>query len=125
MQYLTTHYSPQGVRVNLLSLSTLQHSGNASAYQGSPLLRGVCDTLIPARCPVHVEELVSTLHFLQRMHGASITGQEITIDGGLSILSQVACAALYREDNQEDRQNDSRESQGGQPQPTGETTTSC
>jgi NAD(P)-dependent dehydrogenase (short-subunit alcohol dehydrogenase family) len=92
VRFLAVKYGINGVRTNLISLATLKHSCNERGYMQGSLLDDITRKLIPIRRPTEVIDIVEAIKFLSTPSAGAITGQEIHLDGGLGVLSQVSSA---------------------------------
>lgn len=91
-RFLAVQYGAQGIRSNVISLSTLKHSRNEKGYAPGTVLDTITQKLVPLRRPTDVADVVETIKFLSSPAAGAITGQVIHMDGGLGVLSQVSGA---------------------------------
>jgi len=93
VRYLAVKYGGR-IRVNAISLSTLKHSQNAKGYENGTFLDSLARKLIPGGRPASAEDVANVIQFLTGPGASAITGQTLSVDGGLNVLSQVTSARL-------------------------------
>ena len=89
-RYFAVALGPRGVRCNCVSPAIFVKEGAARGPAAGPALERV----IPLRRIPTAEEIARVILFLCGPGAACVTGQEIVVDGGLSLLAQ---ATLVRQ----------------------------
>ena len=82
----------QGIRVNVVSPCTFVKPESAAYYQGQPALRDMYAKITPLGRMGTAREVAEAVAFLCGPRAAFITGQELAVDGGLSLMLQDALA---------------------------------
>lgn len=90
--YYAVALGPRGIRVNCVSPCTFIKQENASFYAGSTALVDVFQRTIPLGRMGTAADSANVIAFLCSPQAAFVTGQRITVDGGVSLLSQEALA---------------------------------
>jgi NAD(P)-dependent dehydrogenase (short-subunit alcohol dehydrogenase family) len=91
-RFMAVQYGSEGIRANVISLSTLKHSRNERGYAPGTVLDTITQRLIPIGRPTDVADVVETIKFLSSPAATAINGQVLHMDGGLGVLSQVSGA---------------------------------
>ncbi|VTT99825.1 Short-chain dehydrogenase/reductase SDR OS=Desulfovibrio aespoeensis (strain ATCC 700646 / DSM 10631 / Aspo-2) GN=Daes_1968 PE=4 SV=1: adh_short_C2 [Gemmataceae bacterium] len=91
-RYYAVKYGPQGVRVNVVAPSAFVKPESAAFYDGHPELRAVYEKATPLGRMGTAKEVAQAVAFLCGPDAAFITGQELVVDGGLSLMMQDALA---------------------------------
>ncbi|WP_439629719.1 SDR family NAD(P)-dependent oxidoreductase [Gemmata sp.] len=91
-RYYAVKYGPQGVRVNVVAPSAFVKSESAAFYAGHPELQAVYARATPLGRMGTAKEVARAVAFLCGPDAAFITGQELVVDGGLSLMMQDALA---------------------------------
>jgi NAD(P)-dependent dehydrogenase (short-subunit alcohol dehydrogenase family) len=89
-RYLAVEYGPYGVRINTVSPGLI--SNNDSEYASDSLdasLYSKYANLVPLRRSGSPDEVADLALFLALSSSSFITGQNIVIDGGLSLREQI------------------------------------
>ncbi|MFD5558592.1 SDR family oxidoreductase [Streptomyces sp. NPDC127068] len=88
VRFMAVEFAPYGINVNAVNGGLIASDSLEFFYglKGMPDMRGVLDR-VPARRPGTVQEMADAIHFLLGEGSAYITGQTLTVDGGLSIVS--------------------------------------
>jgi NAD(P)-dependent dehydrogenase (short-subunit alcohol dehydrogenase family) len=82
----------QGIRVNIVSPCTFVKSESAAFYAGQAELQALYAKITPLGRMGTAHEVAKTIAFLCGPDATFITGQELTVDGGLSLMLQDALA---------------------------------
>ena len=89
-RFLAVKYGPYGVRVNSVSPGLISHHASEKASSSpSASYYQQCAQSIPLRRSGGPQEVANLVLFLASEFSSFITGQEIVIDGGLSICEQL------------------------------------
>jgi NAD(P)-dependent dehydrogenase (short-subunit alcohol dehydrogenase family) len=82
----------QGIRVNIVSPCTFVKSESAAYYAGQTELQGMYAKITPIGRMGTAREVAEAVAFLCGPKASFITGQELAVDGGLSLMLQDAMA---------------------------------
>jgi len=82
----------QGIRVNVVSPCTFVKAESAAFYAGQPELQALYAKITPLGRMGTAAEVAKAAAFLCGPDASFITGQELTVDGGLSLMLQDALA---------------------------------
>jgi NAD(P)-dependent dehydrogenase (short-subunit alcohol dehydrogenase family) len=82
----------QGIRVNIVSPCTFVKPESAAYYQGQTALQEMYAKITPLGRMGTAREVAETVAFLCGPKASFITGQELAVDGGLSLMLQDAMA---------------------------------
>ena len=82
----------QGVRVNIVSPCTFVKPESAAYYQGQTALQDMYAKITPLGRMGTAREVAEAVAFLCGPRASFITGQELAVDGGLSLMLQDAMA---------------------------------
>ena len=91
-RYYAVALGPKGIRVNCVSPCTFIKQENASFYARSPALVELFKRTIPLGRMGTAADSANVIAFLCSPEAAFVTGQRITVDGGVSLLSQESLA---------------------------------
>lgn len=91
-RYYAVKYGPQGLRVNTVAPAAFVKSESAAYYADQPELRAVYAKVTPLGRMGTAKEVAKTVAFLCGPDASFITGQELIVDGGLSLMMQDALA---------------------------------
>lgn len=83
---------PRGIRVNGVSPGTVVKEESRTYYDGQAALRDLIESLTPLGRMGTAEDVASVVGFLCSPQASFVTGQNIVIDGGVSLLSQESVA---------------------------------
>lgn len=92
VRYYAVALGPQGVRVNLVSPGTVVKEESRDFYVKNRKLQALYRRVIPLRRMGRAEEVAQAVEFLCGPKASFITGQNIVVDGGLSLLWQETLA---------------------------------
>jgi NAD(P)-dependent dehydrogenase (short-subunit alcohol dehydrogenase family) len=87
------HLGPRNVRVNSVSPGTFLKPESGSAILADPALEKVRSRAIPLRRHGTAEEVAQVILFLCGPKSSFVTGQDIVVDGGVSLIYQEALGA--------------------------------
>ncbi|SES36684.1 Polyketide synthase dehydratase [Lentzea xinjiangensis] len=82
-RYFAAELGPSGIRVNTASGSLL-HNPVADAFPNARQVQELCDAATPLRRPSE-QDLTDAVVFLASPRAASITGQTLVVDGGMTL----------------------------------------
>ncbi|MCE9563652.1 MAG: SDR family oxidoreductase [Planctomycetes bacterium] len=91
-RYYAVKYGPQGIRVNVVAPCAFVKSESAVFYAEQTELQAMYAKITPLGRMGTANEVAKTCAFLCGPDASFITGQEITVDGGLSLMMQDALA---------------------------------
>jgi len=91
-RFYAVKYGTQGIRVNIVSPCTFIKSESAAYYAGQAELQAMYAKITPLGRMGTAKEVAKTCAFLCGSDASFITGQELTVDGGLSLMLQDALA---------------------------------
>lgn len=83
-----------GIRVNSVAPSSVLKPESANFYLSSSDTMQMYQRSIPRGSIPTADEICDVVEFLVSRHASAITGQEITVDGGMSLLNQEAVARI-------------------------------
>jgi NAD(P)-dependent dehydrogenase (short-subunit alcohol dehydrogenase family) len=91
-RYYAVKFGPQGIRVNVVAPCTFVKSESANYYAAQHELQALYKRITPLARMGTAKEVAKTVAFLCGPDASFITGQELTVDGGLSLMLQDALA---------------------------------
>lgn len=91
-RYYAVKLGPQGIRVNVVSPCTFVKAESAAFYAGQPELQALYAKITPLGRMGTAKEVAKAVAFLCGSDASFVTGQELTVDGGLSLMLQDALA---------------------------------
>ena len=91
-RFYAVKFGPQGIRVNVVSPCTFVKPESATYYAGQHELQALYKRITPLARMGTAKEVAKTVAFLCGPDASFITGQELTVDGGLSLMLQDALA---------------------------------
>jgi len=92
VRYYAVKLGKKGIRVNCVSPCTLVKEENKEFYSKNERLQGLFNTVIPLGRMGTSTDSAKVVAFLCSSEASFVTGQTITVDGGVSLLSQEALA---------------------------------
>lgn len=88
VRYFAVVFGSKGIRVNSISPSTVLKEGSKQFYLRNKKLQNLYKKIIPLGRMGKAEEISDAVDFLCSTKSSFITGQNIIVDGGLSLRSQ-------------------------------------
>jgi NAD(P)-dependent dehydrogenase (short-subunit alcohol dehydrogenase family) len=92
VRYYAVTLGSKGIRVNCVSPCTMIKEENKDFYAKSEGLQNLFNKIIPLGRMGTAEDSAKVISFLCSDQASFVTGQTITVDGGVSLLSQEALA---------------------------------
>jgi NAD(P)-dependent dehydrogenase (short-subunit alcohol dehydrogenase family) len=91
-RYYAVKLGSKGIRVNVISPCTFVKDESAAYYGGQTALKELYARIVPLGRWGTAREVAQTAAFLCGPQASFITGQEVVVDGGLSLMLQDAMA---------------------------------
>jgi NAD(P)-dependent dehydrogenase (short-subunit alcohol dehydrogenase family) len=91
-RFYAVKFGAQGIRVNVVSPCTFVKPESAAYYAGQTELQSLYKKITPLGRMGTATEVAKAVAFLCGPEASFITGQELTVDGGLSLMLQDALA---------------------------------
>ena len=88
VRYYAVALGPRGIRVNAVLPDTLIKDESRAFYEQNPQLRRVNESIIPLGRMGAAEDVANAVLFLCSPQSSFITGHELVVDGGMSLLGQ-------------------------------------
>jgi len=85
VRYYAQELGPKGIRVNAVSPFTFLKQENIDFYTSSKKWKEIVDTQIPLRRACTSLDIIQVVNFLTGPNSSYVTGQEILVDGGVSL----------------------------------------
>lgn len=92
VRYYAVMLGLRGIRVNCVSPSTVIKDESKKYYAEQNDLRKLYEEIIPLHRMGTAEDIADVIEFLCSAKSSYITGQEIIVDGGLSLVGQTSLA---------------------------------
>ncbi len=92
MRYYAVTLGPKGIRVNAVSPDSVIKDESRKFYEENRPLRELYESITPLGRMGTAEDVAHVVEFLCSSRAAFVTGQEIVVDGGLSLVGQAAVA---------------------------------
>lgn len=93
-RYFAYALGPKGIRVNCVSSGTVLKEESKEVFVQNKHLYELNKGIIPLRCMVTAEDIAHVVAFLCSSRASLITGQNIIVDGGLSLQWQESLARM-------------------------------
>jgi len=93
VRYYAVMLGSRGIRVNCVSPSIVIKDESKQYYSEQGDLRKVYEKIIPLHRMGKAEDIADVIEFLCSNKSSYITGQEIIVDGGLSLIGQSSLAS--------------------------------
>ena len=85
MRYYAVKLGPMGIRVNAVSFGAVVKQESKAFYARNAALKSLCRTITPLGRMGTAKDIVQVVDFLCSSKAAFVTGQNIVVDGGLSL----------------------------------------
>lgn len=92
IRFYAVSLGPQGVRANVISPDTVIKEESRKIYQDNEALTSLYKHITPLGRLGTSEDIAAAVVFLCSTEAGFITGQDLVIDGGVSLVGQVALA---------------------------------
>ncbi len=92
MRYYAVALGPSGIRVNAISPGSIIKEESRGFYDQHPELMDLYQQIVPLGRICRSEDIAQTLAFLCSSEAGFLTGQELLLDGGLSLQWQESLA---------------------------------
>lgn len=92
MRYYAVTLGPRAVRANVVSPDTMIKEESRQMYAANQELTALYETITPLKRMGTSEDVAGVVRFLCSPAAAFITGQELVVDGGISLVGQAALA---------------------------------
>lgn len=92
MRYYAVTLGPRAVRANVVSPDTVIKEESRQMYAVNRELTALYETITPLGRMGTPEDVAGVVRFLCSPAGAFVTGQELVVDGGISLVGQAALA---------------------------------
>ena len=91
-RFYAVRLGPRGIRVNVVSPCTFVKPESAAFFAGRDELRSLYEKITPLARMGSAVEVASAVEYLCGPGASFVTGQDLTVDGGLSLVLQDALA---------------------------------
>jgi NAD(P)-dependent dehydrogenase (short-subunit alcohol dehydrogenase family) len=95
-RYYAVTLGPRGIRVNSVSPGTVLKDESKAFYLQNKALLQLYSDLTPLRRMGSADEIASVIRFLCSSDASFVTGQNIVVDGGVSVQSHESLARRFR-----------------------------
>lgn len=92
IRYYAVALGPQGVRANVVSPDTVIKDESRHVYESQRSLTTLYETITPLGRMGTSEDVAGVVRFLCSPRASFLTGQDLVVDGGLSLVGQAALA---------------------------------
>jgi len=92
IRYYAVTLGPQGIRANVISPDTVIKDESRHVYESNRDLAALYETITPLGRMGTADDVAGVARFLCSPQASFITGQDIVVDGGLSLVGQAAMA---------------------------------
>lgn len=89
MRYFAVKLGPQGIRVNAVSPAIYNKEDSSNWTKSNSAYFNVLEKIVPLRRVCAATEIAKVIRFLCSEDASYVTGQNIVVDGGISILAHV------------------------------------
>ena len=93
-RYLAVELGGRGVRVNTVCPGLVDIPDRQRPFSADPVHRAIAAAIVPQGHAGSPDDTARLVAFLASDDAAYITGQTLTVDGGLTLLDQFQCARL-------------------------------
>jgi NAD(P)-dependent dehydrogenase (short-subunit alcohol dehydrogenase family) len=97
VRYFAFKLGPQGIRVNAVSPGTLLKEESKGFFLENEGLRQIFESITPLRRMGTAEEVARVIAFLISPAASFVTGQELWVDGGVSLHSHESMARAWQD----------------------------
>ena len=88
VNYYSVNLAPKGIRFNAIIPGTMLKEESRTFYEKNPALRNLYIESIPLGRMISTEDVADLVDFLCGEKSLMLTGQKITLDGGISLVGQ-------------------------------------
>jgi len=96
VHYYAATLGPKGIRVNAVAPGTTVKDESKAFYDAHPAIGALFEQIVPLRRMGASRDVAELVAFLASGRASFITGQEIAVDGGVSVLGQEALARAVK-----------------------------
>ena len=86
MRFYALHLGPKGIRCNGITPMTFLKEESKSFYLENKKITDVYESIIPLRRMATTEDSANAIEYLCSSQSSFLTGQNIVVDGGLSLV---------------------------------------
>ena len=91
-RFYAVRLGPAGIRVNTVSPSVFIKEESSAFYRQHPELTDLFGKITPLRRMGTASEIASAIRFLASPQASFVTGQDLVVDGGISLQAQASLA---------------------------------
>jgi NAD(P)-dependent dehydrogenase (short-subunit alcohol dehydrogenase family) len=95
-RYYAVMLGPRGIRVNCVSPGTVLKDESKDFYLENKMLLRLYDELTPLRRMGSADEVAAVIRFFCSPDASFVTGQNLVVDGGVSVQSHESLARRFR-----------------------------